>query len=174
MRHKYVVLIIVTLYICTGIVVLRSAGLVTAAALRQGSSGSIVRQIQQRLKNWGYYTGIVDGIYGSRTAAAVRSFQSKNGLVPDGIVGERTAAKIGVSLSGAASTGGTSAGSGSDRNDVYLLAKVVHGEARGEPYRGKVAVAAVVLNRVDSPDFPNTISGVVYQPGAFSLSLIHI
>ncbi|MHB1315816.1 MAG: spore cortex-lytic enzyme [Christensenellales bacterium] len=169
MWRKYTVLLMATLYLCLGVILLKNTGIASAVSLKQGSSGSVVRQIQQRLKNWGYYTGSVDGIYGSRTTAAVKKFQSNNGLVADGVVGQRTAAKIGISLSGADSTTGGAAQSGSNKNDVYLLAKVVYGESRGEPYRGKVAVAAVVLNRVESPDFPNTISSVVYQPGAFSI-----
>ena len=169
MWRKYTVLLMATIYLCLGLILLKNSGVVETISVRQGSSGTVVRQIQQRLKSWGYYFGNVDGIYGSATTAAVRKFQQNNGLYVDGIVGEQTAAKIGVNLSGASSpSGGGSAGS-SNSNDVYLLAKVVYGEARGEPYRGQVAVAAVVLNRVESPDFPNSISGVVYQPGAFSI-----
>ncbi len=124
-----------------------------------------VKQIQTRLKNWGYYTGPVDGVFGSKTDAAVRYFQRKNGLAVDGVVGSKTAEKLGISLSYLkGGGGGKSAGS-----DVYLLARLVYGEARGEPYKGKVAVAAVVLNRVDSSLFPNTIAGVIYQKNQFSV-----
>lgn len=130
-----------------------------AAVLKQGSSGSVVRTIQTRLKNWGYYTGTVDGIYGPKTVAAVKYFQRTNRLVVDGIVGNKTAAAIGVTLAQTSS---------SSSADAYLLARVVYSEARGEPYTGQVAVAAVVLNRVKSSSFPNTISGVVYQPWAFT------
>jgi N-acetylmuramoyl-L-alanine amidase len=136
-----------------------------AAVLKYGSSGSKVREIQTRLKNWGYYTGAVDGVYGSRTVAAVKYFQSKNRLTSDGIVGSATASKLGISLgSSTGSSGSTSAKS----NDVYLIAKAVYAEARGESYEGQVAIAAVILNRVDHPSFPNTIAGVIYQPGAFT------
>ena len=132
-----------------------------AAVLKQGSTGSLVRTVQTKLKNWGYYTGTVDGVYGPKTVAAVKYFQRKNGLTQDGIVGKATAAKLGISLSSSGSSGYSNA-------DEYLLARCVYAEARGEPYTGQVAVAAVVLNRVRSAAFPNTISGVIYQSGAFS------
>ena len=118
------------------------------------------RTVQTKLKRWGYYTGTVDGIYGNLTRKAVRYFQSKNGLAVDGIVGKNTARALGMTLS-------TDDNSVSN-NDLYLLAKCVHAEARGESYTGQVAVAAVILNRVKSADFPNTIAGVIYQPWAFT------
>lgn len=136
----------------------------SAAVLKQGSSGSQVRTLQTKLKNWGYYSGGVDGIFGSKTVAAVKYFQRVNGLSADGIVGARTAAALGMQLSASTSTGGSTTNTSSDLN---MLARVVYGEARGEPYTGQVAVAAVVLNRVRSSSFPNTIAGVVYQSGAF-------
>lgn len=135
----------------------------SADLYKKGSSGETVSQIQTRLKNWGYYDGTVDGVYGSRTEAAVRFFQQKNGLSPDGQAGDQTLAALGISPGG----GGESS-SGSQSGDLYLLARLISAEARGEPYVGQVAVGAVVLNRVDHPSFPNSISGVVYQPGAFS------
>lgn len=138
-----------------------------AAVVKYGSSGSTVRTIQTKLKRWGYYTGSVDGIFGSQTKAAVRYFQRKNGLTVDGIVGKATAAAMGVSLSNVSSAGSTTASSISN-SDLYLLSCCVYGEARGESYTGKVAVAAVVLNRVRSSSFPNSISGVIYQQGAFT------
>lgn len=124
---------------------------------------SQTRTVQTKLKRWGYYTGSVDGIYGPLTKKAVRYFQSKNGLAVDGIVGKKTAAALGMSLS---SSGTTSSSISS--SDLNLLARCVYAEARGEPYTGQVAVAAVVLNRVKSASFPNTISGVIYQPYAFT------
>lgn len=132
---------------------------------RYGSSGEEVRQIQTRLKEWGYYKGNVDGIYGSRTQQAVRDFQRANGLTVDGIAGDRTLAAIGISSSGNSNSGQTS----SNSSDLNLLSRLVYGEARGEEYIGQVAVAAVVLNRVDSPNFPNTVAGVIYQKGAFDV-----
>lgn len=114
------------------------------------------KEIQQKLKNLGYYTGSVDGVLGPQSIAAIKKFQRDNGLAVDGIVGAKTAAKLNISLSTQSS------------NDVYLLAKCVYAESRGEDYVGQVAVAAVILNRVESPDFPNTIAGVIYQPWAFT------
>ncbi len=137
-------------------------GLALAESLRYGSRGAKVKEIQNKLKSWGYYKGSVDGIFGSGTQSAVKAFQKRNGLTADGIVGSKTAAAMGIKLT---SSGGSSTGSSS--GDLYLLARLVHGEARGEPYKGKVAVAAVVLNRVKSSSFPSTIAGVIYQSGAF-------
>ncbi len=137
-----------------------------ATVLKKGSTGSEVRTLQTKLKNWGYYSGSVDGIYGSRTVSAVKYFQRVNGLSVDGVVGKKTASALGMTLSG---TENSSSGVNSySSSDLYLLARVVYSEARGEPYLGQVAVAAVVLNRVKSSEFPNTISGVVYQPWAFT------
>ena len=133
------------------------------ASIGYGARGDDVKKIQQRLKSWGYYSGAVDGIFGSGTLAAVKSFQRKNGLTADGIVGPKTAAALGITLSG----GCGAASSSTTTNDVYLLARVIYGEARGEPYKGQVAIGAVVLNRVRSAQFPNTIAGVIYQRGAF-------
>lgn len=134
----------------------------TAFALSKiGSRGQEVTNIQTRLKNWGYYTGSVDGIYGWRTSNAVKSFQRKNGLTADGVAGPATLAKIGLPA-------GSSSSGSSSSNNVTLLAMVINGEARGESYEGQVAVGAVVLNRVKHSSFPNTIAGVIYQPGAFT------
>ena len=130
-----------------------------AATYRQGSTGEQVRVIQSKLKNWGYYDGSVDGVFGSQTAQAVKYFQRKNGLTPDGIVGPATLRALGMQ------DGGSST---SQWESVDLLARVISAEARGEPYSGQVAVGAVILNRVEHPSFPNTIAGVVYQPGAFT------
>ncbi len=134
------------------------------ALSKYGSRGDEVRQIQTKLKNWGYYSGSVDGIYGSATLSAVKSFQKKNGLTVDGIAGTKTLQAMGIYNSSSSSSTSSSNVSSSNLN---LLSRVVYGEARGESYTGQVAVAAVVLNRVKSSSFPNTISGVVYQSGAF-------
>ena len=133
-----------------------------AATLKQGSRGDLVKTVQQKLIKWGYLKGSADGIFGAKTKAAVIAFQKKNGLTADGIVGTRTAQAIGISLSSTTSTS-----SSTSSTDLNLLARVVYGEARGEPYTGQVAVAAVVLNRVRSSSFPNSVAGVVYQSGAF-------
>lgn len=135
-----------------------------AAVLKQGSRGDSVKTVQQKLIRWGYLKGSADGIFGAKTKAAVVAFQKKNGLTADGIIGTRTAQALGISLSGTTSSSSSSFASSTDLN---LLARVVYGEARGEPYTGQVAVAAVVLNRVRSSSFPNSVAGVVYQSGAF-------
>ena len=138
-----------------------------AAVLEVGSRGEDVRRVQQKLIQWGYLDGSADGSYGEKTRAAVLSFQRKNGLSADGRVGPATAAAMGVSLSGG--SGAAVAASASIISaDHRLLSRLVYAEARGESYKGQVAVAAVVLNRVASASFPNTISGVIYQSGAFS------
>ncbi len=126
--------------------------------------GSEVRQIQEKLKRWGYYDGDVDGIFGSKTLQAVKDFQRVNNLQVDGIVGEKTLAALGIN-----SSQNSSSTSSSNSSNVDLLSRLVYAEARGEPYKGQVAVAAVVLNRVASSSFPNTISGVIYQSGAFDV-----
>lgn len=129
-----------------------------AVAYKQGSSGSVVTKIQQTLKSAGFYTYTVDGIYGSRTTAAVKKYQKAKGLTVDGICGAQTLAAMGIRVPDASA----------DRNTRALLARLISAEARGEPYVGQVAVGAVVLNRVKHPSFPNTIPGVIYQSGAFS------
>ena len=137
-----------------------------AEVLKSGSTGTLVKTVQTKLKNWGYYTGVVDGIYGPKTVAAVKYFQRVNGLSEDGIVGAKTAAAMGITLTSSSTI--SSAGGSYSSSDSYLLAKCIYAEARGEPYTGQVAVAAVVLNRVKSASFPNTISGVIYQSNAFT------
>lgn len=134
---------------------------------KRGSYGSEVTAIQKKLKNWGYYTGSVDGIYGSRTETAVRYFQRKNGLVVDGIAGKNTLAAMGIQSS--SSSPASSSVGGYSSSDLNLIARAVYGEARGEPYTGQVAVAAVILNRVRDSRFPKTVAGVVYQAGAFDV-----
>ena len=134
-----------------------------AAVLKQGSKGDLVKEVQTKLIKWGYLTGRADGIFGAKTKTAVIKFQRKNGLTADGIIGTRTAQALGISLSSNTSSSSQTTSS----TNLNLLARVVYGEARGEPYTGQVAVAAVVLNRVKSSSFPNTVAGVVYQSGAF-------
>lgn len=134
-----------------------------ALTLKQGSTGQQVKTMQQKLKNWGYYTGAVDGIFGKQTKNAVIYFQKKNGLVADGIVGTKTLKALGMSSSGSSSSGGSYSNA-----DVELLARLIYGEARGESYVGQVAVGAVVMNRIKSSSFPNTMSGVIYQRYAFT------
>ena len=147
-----------------------AAEVVETAVLRQGSTGGEVKEVQRRLKMWGYYSGEVDGIYGSKTVEAVKYFQRKNGLTADGIAGKATFAALGMndSVKALENDGGSGSGSNYTSSDLYLLAKCIYAEARGESYTGQVAVGAVILNRVDSPAFPNTIAGVIYQKNAFT------
>lgn len=134
-----------------------------ALTLKQGSRGETVKKMQQKLKNWGYYTGAVDGIYGSKTVSAVKYFQRKNKLTVDGIAGPKTLSAMGIS------SGSTQSGSSSySEADIQLLARLIYGEARGESYVGQVAVGAVVINRIKNSSFPNTMSGVIYQRYAFT------
>ena len=148
-----------------------SAPFVQTAVLRQGASGGEVKELQRRLKQWGYYSGAVDGIYGSKTVEAVKYFQRKNGLTPDGIAGKSTFEALGMMDSAKALDKNGSSSSNSSNytsSDAYLLAKCIYAEARGESYTGQVAVGAVILNRVKSSKFPNTIAGVIYQKDAFT------
>ena len=157
---KIVVIILVNLLMIS--IVTRLGGSMETLS-KVGSTGSEVRQIQTRLKNWGYYSGSVDGIYGTQTKNAVVYFQRKNGLTVDGVAGPATLSALGLP---AGSSGGGTGGYSS--SDINLLARVISAEARGEPYAGQVAVGGVILNRIKHPSFPNTLAGVIYQPGAFS------
>lgn len=132
------------------------------ALSKYGSNGEEVKQIQTKLKSWGYYNGNIDGIYGSKTFEAVKKFQRKNSLTVDGIAGEKTLQALGISA------GSNNNNTSSNNTDLNLLSKLVYAEARGEPYNGMVAVAATVLNRVADSRFPNSIAGVIYQSGAYT------
>lgn len=158
-----VIILIITVSTYIGITAVINRNDSLEVLSKYGSRGEEVRQIQTKLKRWGYYNGSVDGIYGSQTLSAVKYFQRKNGLSVDGIAGPKTLAAMGIMNS--SNSGSTNSSTSS--NDVNLLARIIYGEARGEPYTGQVAVGAVVLNRVRSSSFPNTISGVIYQSGAF-------
>lgn len=145
-----------------------------------GDTGSDVREMQYRLKHLGFYTGDVNGVFNYRTYNALRNFQYEFGLKIDGILGDKTKLKLynatrhyrptakdlGKGDTTPAKTVRSSGGYSS--NDIRLMANAVHGEARGEPYIGKVAVAAVILNRTHSPSFPDTPAGVIFEPGAFT------
>ena len=135
----------------------------TYALSKYGSRSDEVKQIQTKLKRWGYYNGEVDGVFGTQTLNAVKWFQSKNGLTVDGIAGPKTLAEMGIFNSNSSNNNTNYTG------DTNLLARLVYAESRGEPYSGQVAVASVVLNRVKSSSFPNSIAGVIYQSGAFSV-----
>lgn len=146
------------------IAMLFSSGAARALS-KYGSTGGEVTQIQQRLQELGYDPGSVDGIYGARTKNAVIAFQRAYGLSDDGIAGPKTLEALGIA--GGGGSGGGSYG-GFSESDVQLLAKIISAESRGEPYQGQVAVGAVIMNRIAHPSFPNTLSGVIYQEGAFS------
>lgn len=134
-----------------------------AALSKYGSSGSEVTEIQQKLQSLGFYSGSIDGVYGTETKKAVTEFQKSCGLTPDGIAGTKTLTYLGLSSS---SSGSNSYGF--TQSEVELLARTISAESRGEPYEGQVAVGAVILNRIEHPSFPNTMAGVIYQNGAFS------
>lgn len=156
----------------------------TDQVIQRGASGEDVIELQSRLKYIGYYNGKVDGVFGWGTYWAVRNFQEQFGLPVDGLVGEKTKQKLlkttkyekstankgnkNTKASNTGSSKGTNVPNGYSQNDIQLMANAVYGESRGEPYVGQVAVAAVILNRVESPSFPNTVSGVIFQPGAFT------
>ena len=159
-RKKLILALIIVFTLNIFIIALAQSA--AADLYKKGASGQTVREIQTRLKNWGYYSGSVDGIYGSGTEEAVKKFQKKNGLDADGQAGNKTLAALGINPNSGSSGGGENSG------DLDLLARLISAEARGEPYVGQVAVGAVVLNRVDHSSFPNSISGVIYQPQAFS------
>lgn len=165
-RSKRLCLVLAVL-LSVSMVLVALAPAVEAASYKKGSSGAVVTQIQTKLKSWGYYTGTVDGIYGSGTERAVRAFQQKNGLTVDGKAGDQTLAAMGLSAGGGNSSNSGGSG-GASSSQVDLLARLISAEARGEPYSGQVAVGAVVLNRIKHPSFPNTLSGVIYQNGAFT------
>lgn len=158
-------ILVATLTFCTlSASPIRNDNVAYALTLKQGSKGETVKKMQQKLKNWGYYFGIVDGIYGAKTKEAVKLFQRKNKLTVDGIAGPKTLAAMGISSSSSSST----VTSNYSDSDINLLARLIYGEARGESYVGQVAVGAVVMNRIKSASFPNTMSGVIYQSYAFT------
>jgi len=168
MRSKIAVILLLSIFVMIGVSTWEIATIDAQArpTLYWGSRGSSVSLCQRRLQQWGYYRSSVDGVFGAATAAAVKNFQRKNGLRTDGVVGPETWAALGL---GSPTTSGSSGGAKgvTNNNDLQLLARLIHAEARGEPYIGQVAVAAVLLNRVKSSKFPNTVAGVIYQPLAF-------
>ena len=143
----------------------------TAAVLRQGARGSDVKEMQRRLKQWGYYDGSIDGVFGTGTRSALIRFQKKNGLTADGVAGQETFKALGMNSAYQAlqnSVPSQTGANGFSESDVYLLARTIYAEGRGEPYTGQVAIGAVIMNRIRSPKFPNSVSGVVYQKHAFT------
>lgn len=147
------------IFMCIVIISALILGVSAAALSKMGSTGDEVKSIQSVLKEKGYYSGNVDGIFGTGTKNAVKQFQSDCGLSADGIVGEKTLKALGLNKQD---------NNGYSSSDFNLLARVISAEARGESYSGQVAVGAVILNRVEHPSFPDTLSGVIYQKGAFT------
>ena len=165
-ERKRLILALVLIF-AVNLFIIALARSASADLYKKGASGQTVKEIQSKLRDWGYYSGPVDGIYGSKTEEAVKYFQRKNGLNADGQVGDQTLAALGITPTGN-SGGGGSGGGAAQSGDLYLLARLISAEARGEPYIGQVAVGAVVLNRIEHPSFPNSLSGVIYQPDAFT------
>lgn len=161
-KKKFIVLSLIVLVVMAVNIVISIKE--SYALSKYGSRGSEVTTIQTKLKRWGYYTGVIDGVFGSQTLNAVKKFQSKNGLTPDGIAGTQTLNAMGIMNTSNSNSSSSSANS----SDLNLLARAVYAEARGEVYEGQVAIAAVILNRVRNSSFPNSVAGVIYQSGAFT------
>jgi len=159
--------VLLVTYFGTSIIFSPYSNAISAIAYKYGSKGSVVTQIQTKLKNWGYYKGSVDGKFGYQTYLAVKNFQSKNGLTVDGVAGDSTLAALGINNPSQSNNAQYS----SNSEDLMLLARLINGEARGEPYEGQVAVGAVVLNRVRDSRFPSTVAGVIYEPRAFTATV---
>lgn len=160
---QILVIILLNVLIITAVVYPFTTGETVQTLSKTGSRGDEVRKVQTKLKELGLYSGSVDGIFGSATEKAVKAFQKQCGLTVDGIAGPTTLKYLGLESSSSSSSSG-----GYSNSDYELLARVISAESRGEPYSGQVAVGAVILNRVKHSSFPDSISGVVYQPGAFS------
>ncbi len=126
---------------------------------QQGSSGAEVKAIQQFLTDWGLYNSGITGYYGEKTAAGVKKFQKIKGLAQTGVANKQTLNAMGITV-------GTIPAA--TKANIDLLARIISAESRGEPYEGQVAVGAVILNRIEHPSFPDTLSGVIFQNGAFT------
>lgn len=169
-KKIYTFFICVAILVCIAITAIyypyvKSTQVVT---YKYGSKGDIVTQIQTKLKRWGYYNGTINGKYDYDTVEAVKKFQTKNKLKQDGVAGDNTLKAMGIYVKSTTATNTNTTNKTTENSDLMLLAKVINGEARGEPYEGQVAVGAVILNRTRNPEFPSTIAGVIYQPGAFT------
>ena len=171
----FFILIILSIYLGFNTIINPYRNAVSAITFKYGSKGDYVYVIQDKLKRWGYYKGSIDGVYGYNTYLAVKAFQQKNGLKADGIAGDSTLVSLGIFIPGANTTNTyatvTSSRTTTADENVNLLARLINGESRGEPYEGQVAVGAVVLNRTRDSRFPKTIAGVIYQPGAFTATV---
>ncbi|HOV68775.1 MAG TPA: spore cortex-lytic enzyme [Clostridia bacterium] len=158
MDKRWITRIIAVIIVATGVLTVFVVKSDSKALVKYGSRGEEVKTVQKKLQALGLYNAAIDGIAGSKTVAAIKQFQKQKGLKVDGIVGPATAAALGIDTPS----------NPTSNSDLYLLARTIYSEARGEPYIGQVAVGAVIMNRVKHPNFPNTISGVIYQPGAFT------
>ena len=171
----FFILIILAIYLGFNTIINPYRNAVSAITFKYGSKGDYIYVIQDKLKRWGYYKGSIDGVYGYNTYLAVKAFQQKNGLKADGIAGNSTLVSLGIFIPGANTTNTyanvTSSRTTTADENVNLLARLINGESRGEPYEGQVAVGAVVLNRTRDSRFPKTIAGVIYQPGAFTATV---
>ena len=171
----FFILIILSIYLGFNTIINPYRNAVSAITFKYGSKGDYIYVIQDKLKRWGYYKGSIDGVYGYNTYLAVKAFQQKNGLKADGIAGNSTLVSLGIFIPGANTTNTyatvTSSRTTTADENVNLLARLINGESRGEPYEGQVAVGAVVLNRTRDSRFPKTIAGVIYQPGAFTATV---
>lgn len=165
-QNKVFIIMAVSLTLCLILSAIGGAAL-GDRALSSGSKGSEVKELQQKLTQLGYQLGKADGIFGEKTEAAVKRFQQNRGLKVDGIAGEKTIKEL-KRLTGESKTAEDKK-VGHKETDYNLMARCVYAEGRGEPYIGQVAIAAVVMNRIKSSSFPNTVAGVVYQPQAFSV-----
>ncbi|KUO52442.1 MAG: hypothetical protein APF76_05255 [Desulfitibacter sp. BRH_c19] len=175
MKVKYynglILFIIIIVLVLVGVTAGNPLSHVSAIALGErelnwGSRGEDVAELQRMLDEKGFDAGRIDGIYGPRTASAVRKFQLSRGLTGTGIANIATIDRLDNPTKRVAAAVENAPALSSD--EMLLLARTIHSEARGEPYEGQVAVAAVVVNRVKHPSFPNSIPDVIFQPGAFT------
>ena len=170
-------IIFASIYLTFSTIIIPYNNAVRAITFKYGSRGDYVSVIQDKLKRWGFYNGDIDGIYGYQTYLGVKTFQQNSGLTADGIAGDNTLVSLGIFIPGtntkATNTYGavTSSRSTTSDENVNLLASLINGESRGEPYEGQVAVGAVVLNRTRDSRFPKTVAGVIYAPGAFTATV---
>lgn len=172
-RKKYLILsgvLLIFAFLATLFISSSDAG--TRPNLYWGKSGKDVKVLQWKLQSWGYYKGRIDGVYGNSTVKAVKRLQVRNGIRADGVTGQRTWRALGLGSKATTVAANAPARKGAPRGvtnnkDLNLLSHLVHGEAEAEPYLGKVAVAAVILNRTQDSKFPKSVAGVVYQAGAF-------
>ncbi len=156
-RSAAALLIIMTVTLLTARTILPPG--ITPALSSVGSRGSEVRAIQEKLAERGLFHEDITGYYGDKTRQAVLRFQKQQGITQTGTAGPLTLKALGISVGSIPAA---------TESNVYLLARIISAEARGEPYTGQVAVGAVILNRIEHPSFPDTLAGVIYQNGAFT------